>query len=176
MWITLSIVAVVISTLVILFKPLPHFYANDETTLLTSSIKAIKEAGLPTDQAQFITAATFDNSRFALIKERQNQHILVRFQKGDNYYQFTDLNISVPGEDVSVIRDFFHVRNDGQAIYVMAFTEGHPITKGVLIDHGGNDIEFQVEQGKAAIEAIYLPQRNTSFGLKFYDANGEIVR
>lgn len=176
LWSTLSNVFIVIATLIIFFKPLPLFYANDETTLSISSIKAIKEAGLPTDQAQFISAATFDNSRFALIKERQNQHILVRFQKGDNYYQFTDFNFSVPGENVPVISNIFHVRNDGQAIYVMAFTEGHPITKGMLIDHGGNDIEFQVEQGKAGIEAIYLPQRNTSFGLKFYDANGEIVR
>ena len=173
LWITLSNIAVVIATFVILFKPLPHFYANDETTLLTSSIKAIKEAGLPTDQAQFISAATFDNSRFALIKEQQN-HMLVRFQKGDNYYQFTDF--TTLGEDTPVITGIFHVRNDGQAIYVMAFTEGHPIVKGVLIDHASKEIEFQVEQGKAGIEAVYLPQRNTSFGLKFYDANGEIVR
>ena len=175
LWITLLNIGIVIATLVFLFKPLPHFYANDETTLSISSIKVIKEAGLPTDQAQFISAATFDNSRFALIKEQQN-HLLVRFQKGDNYYQFTDFNFSVPGENVPVISNIFHVRNDGQAIYVMAFTEGHPIVKGVLIDHASKEIEFQVEQGKAGIEAIYLPQRNTSFGLKFYDANGEIVR
>ncbi|MGN7476569.1 hypothetical protein ACTHOQ_01840 [Solibacillus silvestris] len=172
LWITLLNVFIVIATLVFFFKPLPHLYAYDETALSLSSLKAIKEAGMLTDDARFITAATFDNSRFALIEEQQS-HVLASFQREDNVYRFSDLQIL---HHTPVIQGIYHIRNDGQAIFVMAFTEGHPITKGVLSYYDGSEIEFQIEEGKAVIEAVYLPQRNTSFGLEFFDENGGIVR
>ena len=37
-------------------------------------------------------------------------------------------------------------------------------------------VEFSVKKGNAAIEALYLPQKDISFELKFYDEFGEVVK
>lgn len=69
------------------------------------------------------------------------------------------------------------MRNDGQAIYAFALVEDHPIVKGTLVMHDKEKrtYEFVIEKGKAVIESLYLPQKDISFELKFYDEYGKIV-
>ena len=173
-WLTMANILVVMLTAIFFFKPMDTYYANDETTLFTSSLKAMDSIGLTSEDVKLVSSATFDNSRFALLQE-QNRHTLVRFQKRDNSYQFTEINSWPPTQIMSAK---YHVRNDGQAIYVFALTEGHSITKGILTIHDKEKrtVEFSIEKGNAAIEALYLPQKDISFELKFYDEFGEVVK
>ncbi len=157
----------------ILFKPQPNYFANDEASLLVSSLKGMDSIGLSSDSAELVASATFDSSRFALVKNGRT-NTLVRFQNYDNAYRFTEVNSS---QHAAVMSNFYHVRHDGQAIYAFALVENHPIVKGTLVIHDKKKrtYDFVIEKGKAVIESLYLPQKDISFELKFYDEYGKIV-